>query len=63
MHQSDGHMFACFSICSVAFSRLLAQIIRLHEQFPDSPIQSTRMDNAGEFSSQTFLLLLHVNWN
>jgi hypothetical protein len=55
MHQSDGHMFACFSIRSVTFSRFFAQIIRLQEQFPDSPIQSTRMDNAGEFSSQTFL--------
>jgi hypothetical protein len=55
MHQLDGHMFGCFSTCSVAFSRLLVQIIRLRVQFSDYPIQSIRIDNAGEFSSQTFL--------
>jgi transposase InsO family protein len=39
---------------NVAFARLLAQIIRLRAQFPDYPIQSIRMDNAGEFTSQAF---------
>jgi len=40
---------------NVAFARLLAQIIRLQAQFPDyHPIQSIRMDNAGEFTSQAF---------
>jgi len=40
---------------NVAFARLLAQIIRLQAQFPDyHPIQSIRMDNAGEFTSQVF---------
>ena len=37
------------------FSRLLAQIIRLRAQFPDHPIKTIRLDNVGEFSSQTFL--------
>ena len=39
---------------NVAFARLLAQIIRLRAQFPDHPIKTFRLDNAGEFSSQTF---------
>jgi hypothetical protein len=42
------------STCNVAFARLLAQIIRLRAQFRDYPIQSIRMDNAGEFTSQAF---------
>ena len=40
---------------NVAFSRLLAQIIRLRAQFLDHPIKTILLDNAGEFSSQTFL--------
>ena len=40
---------------NVAFARLLAQIIRLIAQFCDHPIKTIRLDNAGEFSSQTFL--------
>ena len=40
---------------NVAFARLLAQIIRLRTQFPDHPIKTIRLDNAGEFSSQVFL--------
>ena len=40
---------------NVAFARLLAQIIRLRAQFPDHPIKTIRLDNVGEFSSQTFL--------
>ena len=39
---------------NVAFARLLAQIIKLREQFPDYPIKSIRLDNVGEFTSQTF---------
>jgi hypothetical protein len=39
---------------NVAFARLFAQIIRLREQFPDYSIQSIRMDNAVEFTSQAF---------
>ena len=39
---------------NVAFARLLAQIIKLRAQFPDYPIKSIRLDNAGEFTSQTF---------
>ena len=46
----------CFlSSRNVAFARLLTQIIRLRAQFPDHPIKTIRLDNAGEFSSQTFL--------
>ena len=40
---------------NVAFARLLAQIIRLRTQFSNHPIKTIRLDNAGEFSSQTFL--------
>jgi hypothetical protein len=39
---------------NVAFARLLAQIIRLRAQFSGYPIQSIRMDNADEFTSQVF---------
>ena len=39
---------------NIAFARLLAQIIRLRAQFSDYPIQSIRMDNAGEFTFQAF---------
>ena len=39
---------------NVAFTRLLAQIIRLRAHFPDHPIKSIRLDNAGEFTSKTF---------
>jgi len=37
-----------------AFSKLIAQIIRLKASFPDNHIQSIRMDNAGEFKSKAF---------
>ena len=40
---------------NVAFSRLLAQRIRLRAQFPDHPIKTIHLDNAGELSSQAFL--------
>ena len=39
---------------NIAFSRLLAQIIKLWAQFPDYPLKKIRLDNAGEFTSQTF---------
>ena len=39
---------------NVAFTRLLAQIIRLRAQFPNHPIKSIWLDNAAEFSSQAF---------
>ena len=39
---------------NVAFSRLLAQIIKLRAQFPDYTIKRVRLDNAGEFTSQIF---------
>ena len=40
---------------NIAFSRILAQIIKLRAQFPDYPIKSIILDNAGEFTSQTFI--------
>ena len=39
---------------NMAFARLLAQIIRLRTQFSDHSIKKIRMDNAGEFTSQSF---------
>ncbi|CAL2237733.1 unnamed protein product [Prunus armeniaca] len=39
---------------SIAFAKLLAQIIKLRAQFPDYPIKTIRLDNAGEFTSQAF---------
>ena len=39
---------------NVAFSRLLAKIIRLQAHFPDYPIKKIRLDNAGEFISKAF---------
>ena len=39
---------------NLAFTKLLAQIIRLRAQFPDYPIKTIRLDNAGEFTSQAF---------
>ncbi|KAL1219805.1 Retrovirus-related Pol polyprotein from transposon TNT 1-94 [Cardamine amara subsp. amara] len=39
---------------NLAFARLLAQIIRLRAQFPDFPLKTIRLDNAGEFMSQAF---------
>ena len=37
-----------------AFAKLLAQLIRLRAQFPDYPIWSIRLNNAGEFTSKAF---------
>ncbi|GJY42003.1 disease resistance CC-NBS-LRR class family protein [Tanacetum coccineum] len=39
---------------NVAFARLLAQIIQLRAHFPDYQIKKIRLDNAGEFTSQSF---------
>ncbi|GJZ88943.1 disease resistance CC-NBS-LRR class family protein [Tanacetum coccineum] len=39
---------------NMSFARLLAQLIRLRAHFPDFPIKTIRLDNAGEFTSQTF---------
>ena len=39
---------------NLAFARLLDQLIRLRAQFPDNPIKTIRLDNAGEFTSQAF---------
>ena len=42
------------SIRNLAFARLLAQIIKLRAQFTDYTIKTIRLDNDGEFTSQTF---------
>ena len=39
---------------NLAYARLLAQIIKLRAHFPDHPIKTIRLDNAGEFSSAPF---------
>ena len=49
----DGHMYVFFPQKNVAFARLLAQMTKLRTQFPDYPIKTIRLDNAGEFTSQT----------
>ena len=41
------------STINVAFARLLAQMTKLRAQFPDYPIKKIRLDNVGEFTSQT----------
>ena len=38
----------------IAFARLLAQIIKLRAQFLDNPIKTICLDNAGEFTSNSF---------
>ena len=43
------------STLNVAFARLLAQMIKLQAQFPNYLIKTIRLDNAGEFTSQTFI--------
>ena len=42
------------SICNIAFSRLLAQIIRLQAHFLYYPIKKIRLENVGEFISKAF---------
>ena len=39
---------------NLAFAKMLIQIIRLRSQFPDFPIKSIGLDNAGEFTSRSF---------
>ena len=48
----DGLMCAYCHL--VTWQLLLAQIIRLRAHFPDNQIKSIRLDNAAEFSSQSF---------
>ena len=47
--------FCLISTRNIAFARLFAQIIRLRAQFLDYSIKTIRLDNAGEFTSQTFI--------
>ena len=52
---------------NLALARLLAQIIKLRAHFPDHPIKTIRLDNAGEFSSKAFQnycmsWVLNVDW-
>ena len=49
---------------NVAFDLLLIQRIKLRAQFPDYPIKAIRLDNVGEFTSQTFIdycMLVGIN--
>ena len=39
---------------NIAFSGLLAQILRLQAHFPDYQIKKIRLDNAGELISKVF---------
>ncbi|KAM3000764.1 hypothetical protein FF2_037133 [Malus domestica] len=48
-----SHVFL-LSTHNAAFDKLLAQIIKLRAYHPDYPIKLIRLDNAGEFTSQTF---------
>ena len=41
------------SVRNVVFARLFAQMTKLKAQFPNYPIKTIRLDNAGEFTSQT----------
>ena len=46
----------CFlSTRNVVFARFLAQMIKLRAQFHDYPIKIIKLDNANEFTSQTFI--------
>ena len=49
-----SHVCLLYNI-NVSVARLLAQIIRLIAQFPNHHIKTIRLDNASEFSSQTFI--------
>jgi hypothetical protein len=37
-----------------AFAKIMSQVIRLEANFPEHRIQSIRLDNVTEFSSQAF---------
>ena len=53
-----------FSTRNIAFAWLIAQMIRLRAQFPDYPIKTIRLDNAGEFTFQAFIdycMLVGIN--
>lgn len=54
MPRANGHTYVCYPLVIWFFSRLLSQIIKLRAQFPDHTIKKIRLDNAGEFTSQTF---------
>ena len=49
-------MVSCCLLSSrnLEFAKLLTQIIRLGAHFSDNQIKSIRLDNAAEFSSQSF---------
>jgi len=51
MHQLDGHTS---STRDAVFAQLLAQIIKLRAQFLDNLIKIIHLDNAGEFTSNSF---------
>ena len=56
--------FYLLSTRNVAFDRLIAQMIKLRAQFLDYPIKTIRLNNVGEYASQTFTdncMLIGIN--
>ena len=55
IHASTRGSHVCLLLSrNLAFARLQAQIIMLKAEFPDQTVKSIRLDNAAEFTSQTF---------
>ena len=62
----------CLADCATTHSILqqkkyFAQVIKLRAHFPDHPIKTIRLNNAGEFSSKAFhdycmSWVLNVDW-
>ena len=46
---------------NVSFSRILAQIIKLRAQFSNYPIKTFILDNAYEFTTQTFIAFYYLS--
>ena len=52
---SSRWLYVCLLLSrDMVFAKFLAQIIKLRAQFPDYTIKKIRLDNAGEFSSESF---------
>ena len=51
---SKWSQVSLLSTRNMVFPRLLAHILKLKAQFPENPIKTIRVDNAGEFTSKTF---------
>jgi hypothetical protein len=51
---SKWSQISLLSTRNLVFARILANVMKLREQFPNNPIQTFRVDRAGEFTSQAF---------